>query len=217
MAAIVAEVDGYERSCYSLSMVTKGERTRNDILDTALLRALQVGLEGLSIGPLAADVGMSKSGLFANFGSKEGLQVAVLEHAATQFVDGTVRPALSAPRGEPRVRALFVAWLDWAERGVSRSGGCLFSQTAWEYDDRPGPVRDRLSQILGDWVGALARAADIARQQGHFRVDLDPDSFAQHLHGLQLAFHLHARLFRDPAARRRAEQGFEILLADARA
>jgi AcrR family transcriptional regulator len=192
-------------------VLPKGERTRADILQLAWQRALHVGLEGLSIGTLAADAGMSKSGLFAHFGSKEGLQIALLEHAAAQFVEDVVRPALRAPRGEPRLRELYARWLGWATANLA-TGGCLFSSAAWEFDDRPGPVRDRLAEILGDWVRAMERAVRISVEEGHLRGDLDPVEIAQHIHSLQLGMHLHTRLFRDPAARERAEHAFERLL-----
>jgi AcrR family transcriptional regulator len=189
----------------------KGERTRADILHIAWQRALHVGLEGLSIGTLAADVGMSKSGLFAHFGSKEGLQIALLEHAAAQFVEDVVRPALRAPRGEPRLRELYARWLEWATVNL-KVGGCLFSSAAWEFDDRPGPVRDRLAVILGDWVDAIERAVKISIEEGHLRSDIDTAEIAQHIHSLQLGMHLHTRLFYSPGARERAEHAFERLL-----
>ncbi len=140
----------------------------------------------------------------------------MLEHAAARFVEHTVRPALAEPRGEPRVRALFARWLEWAESGTDQ-GGCLFSSTAWEVDDRPGPVRDCLTRILGDWVATLQRAAALSIEVGDFRSDLDPAAFAQHVHGLELAFHLHARLFHAPDARAHTLTAFELLLTDARA
>jgi AcrR family transcriptional regulator len=191
--------------------VPKGERARADILQIAWHRALHVGLEGLSIGTLATEVGMSKSGLFAHFGSKEGLQIALLEHAAAEFVDSVVRPALRAPRGEPRLRALYQNWLHWATENLA-TGGCLFSAAAWEFDDRPGPVRDRLAAILRDWVTALERAVRISIEEGHLRRDLDATELAQHIHSLQLGMHLHTRLFRDAGARERAEHAFDRLL-----
>ena len=189
----------------------KGERTRSEILHIAWQRALHVGLEGLSIGTLATEVGMSKSGLFAHFGSKEGLQIALLEHAATEFIEDVVRPALRAPRGEPRLRELYARWLEWATMSLA-VGGCLFSSAAWEFDDRPGPVRDRLAAILRDWVGALERAIRISIEEGHLRDDVDPTELAQHIHSLQLGMHLHTRLFRDAGARERAEHAFDRLL-----
>ena len=119
----------------------RGTRTREAILARAVAVASEQGLEGLSIGALADDLGMSKSGLFAHFRSKEGLQIAILEMAGARMVDEVVRPALAAPRGEPRVRALFDRWLAW-EQSPSLPGGCPFMAASFELDDRPGPVRD---------------------------------------------------------------------------
>src|SRR3954470_4749744 len=119
----------------------KGEATRQAILDHAAAQASRIGLRGLSIGQLAEELALSKSGLFAHFQSKEALQVQVLEHAAANFVDRVVRPALAAPRGIPRLRALFEGWLAW---GDSQASGCIFVAAAAELDDQPGPARDRL-------------------------------------------------------------------------
>jgi len=190
----------------------KGERTRTEILELAWRRALKLGLdEGLSIGPLATDAAMSKSGLFAHFGSKEGLQIALLDHAAASFVERVVRPALKAPRGEPRLRALYSGWLDWAATNL-QSGGCLFSAAAWEFDDRPGPVRDRIAAILRDWSKAIEKAIRLAIDEGHLRSNIDPVEVAQHIHSLQIGMHLYARLFRDRQAALRAERAFDQLL-----
>ena len=121
----------------------KGEATRVAVLDEATRLASQVGLGGLTIGSLATQTGLSKSGLFAHFRAKESLQVQVLEHAAAQFRDFVIVPALAAPRGEPRLRELFDRWLDWIGNGLP--GGCLFISASYEFDDQPGPVRDVLS------------------------------------------------------------------------
>jgi AcrR family transcriptional regulator len=192
--------------------LAKGDRTRTEILELAWQRALKLGLdEGLSIGPLATEAGMSKSGLFAHFGSKEGLQIALLDHAAASFVERVVRPALAAPRGEPRLRALYSRWLGWAATNL-QSGGCLFSAAAWEFDDRPGPVRDRIAAILGDWSKAIEKAVRLAMEEGHLRGDIDAVEVAQHIHSLQIGMHLYARLFRNRLAATRAERAFDQLL-----
>src|SRR5690242_16674372 len=130
-------------------MLRKGEVTRSAILDRAGAMATEVGLEGLTIGALASDLDMSKSGLFAHFRSKEELQMQVIERQREKFVDEVVRPVLSVPGGEPRVRALFERWLAW--RG-SQPGGCFFANASFELDDRPGPVRDRLAELQREWV-----------------------------------------------------------------
>src|SRR5687768_8025264 len=135
--------------------MSKGEETRREILGSALSLASEVGLEGLSIGLLAGRVGMSKSGLFAHFESKERLQVAVLEEATRRFVDLVVAPALRAPRGKPRVVALLERWLSWSQQDFM-PGGCIFLSASGELDDRPGPARDALVASQRDWQDTLA-------------------------------------------------------------
>jgi AcrR family transcriptional regulator len=189
----------------------KGEATRQAILERAVELASEVGLEKLSIGRLATALEMSKSGLFAHFNSKESLQIQTLEHAAEQFVDGVVRPALARPRGLPRVRALFETWMTWA-RSAPRQG-CVFVAAATEFDDQPGSVRERLVQSQKDWLDVIANCFRTGIDEGHFRPDADPYQFAQDLHGVMLAFHHAARLMKDPAAEDRARRGFETLLS----
>src|SRR5512138_1517343 len=167
------------RSFYSVR-VAKGEQTRQAILTRAFEIAKMVGLSGLTIGRLAEETGLSKSGLFAHFGSKEALEVAVVEEAGRQFVQEVMVPALRQPRGEPRVRALFERWLAWGER----PGGCFFVGASAELDDRPGPPRDALVQAAKDWIDAIATAAEIAVSEGHFRADLDARQFAFELYGI---------------------------------
>lgn len=190
---------------------SKGEETRALILDTALRLASRLGLEALSIGGLAQEVGMSKSGLFAHFDSKESLQLAVLETAVDRFIDGVITPALRAPRGEPRVRAFFERWMTW-EDAKFQPGGCVFIATANELDDRPGALRDYLVSSQRDWLDALATAARIAVEEGHFRSDLDTRQFAYDLYSIILAYHHFSRLLRDPDAESRAYQAFDELL-----
>ena len=194
----------------------KGDQTRNAILQIALNQASRLGLEGLSIGGLASAVGMSKSGLFAHFGSKKGLQMAVLEQASQTFIDIVIRPAIREPRGEPRVRGLFEGWMTWTER-AELEGGCLLASSPWEFDDRPGPVRDLLESTLAELHTTLGRAAEISVGQGHFKADLDIEQFAFELHAIMLGYHIQKRLFRREAATKRARNAFERLLRDARA
>lgn len=192
-------------------MTPKGAETRALILDTALAMASRLGLEALSIGGLAQEVGMSKSGLFAHFDSKESLQLGVLETAVNRFIDLVITPALRAPRGEPRVRAFFDHWMEW-ERSKFQPGGCVFIGTANELDDRPGVLRDYLVSSQKDWLTALATAADIAVREGHFREGLDTRQFAYELYSIILAYHHFSRLLRDPDAKDRAHKAFEELL-----
>lgn len=195
--------------------LSKGESTRRLILDHGLATASVVGLEGLSLGEMAREVGMSKSGLFAHFESKENLQLQVLEMAIARFVESVVAPALKKPRGEPRVRALFESWLAWSVSD-SMPGGCVFIHTANELDDRPGPLRDCLVASQRDWLSALATAAHIAVDEGHFKPDLDTEQFAYELYSIALASHHFHRLLRDPNAFERARAAFERLLEDSR-
>ena len=192
--------------------MAKGEATRQAILARALELAKLVGLSGLSIGRLAEDTGLSKSGLFAHFGSKEALCVAVVEEAARQFVASVIAPALQKPRGEPRVRALFDRFIDWGQQ----PGGCFFVAAIAELDDQPGPPRDRLIQSCKDWLDALATAARITVAEGHFRTDLDPEQFAFDVYGVMLGFHTYLKFLRAPDALARARASLERLLAGAR-
>ncbi len=194
----------------------KGALTKQHIVREAMKLASTVGLEGLSIGALAQELRLSKSGLFAHFGSKEALQVEVLESTVDVFVDFVVRPALRAPRGEPRVRALVTNWCDWAH-GRLLPGGCLFVAASVEFDDRPGRVRDVLAKSQRAWAGTLERAARIAVEEGDFRADLDCEQFAYELYSLLLGGHHYARLLRERGARARTERAYGTLLDAVRA
>jgi len=193
----------------------KGEQTRQAILERAAQVASRMGLGGVTIGTLAEELDLSKSGLFAHFHSKETLQVQILEFAAQLFVERVVRPALKAPRGEPRVRAVFEGWMDWARADVLK-GGCLFVAAATELDDREGPVRDALVRQQKDWLELLANVARTAVAEGEFRDDLDTAQLAHDLYGVMLAYHHARRLLRDPDAETRARRAFEALVAAAR-
>ena len=195
--------------------MSKGTDTRSRIVETALRAASIDGVEGISLGKVAADVGMSKSGLFAHFDSKEALQVDVIAAAADRFVDVVVAPALKFPRGEPRLRALFEHWLLW-EQHESLPGGCVFMHATAELDDRPGPVRDALVSHQQEWVAALAKAVQLTIDEGHFRADVDPKLFAFQLYGIVLSYYHSARLFRDPAAKSNVQRSFDALVAAAK-
>jgi len=195
--------------------VRKGEQTREAILVHALRLATKVGFEGLTIGRLADELKLSKSGLFAHFKSKENLQIQVLEMASRRFVDEVVRPAMTAPRGERRVRALLDRWLQW-EASPSLPGGCPFVAAATELDDRPGPVRDFLVRSQRDWMETLANTARTAVQEGDFAPDLDCEQLAHDLNGVALAYGHASRLLKDPKARARADAAFEALVTRAR-
>jgi AcrR family transcriptional regulator len=195
--------------------MTKGLATRQAILDEGVAAAYRVGLGGLTIGELATATGMSKSGLYAHFGSKETLQLEVLDQSRADFIDTVIRPALAAPRGEPRVRELFERWL---ECGITcRPGGCLFVKAAAELDEQEGVVRDRLVRDHRDLYDTIAQVFRTGVAEGHFRADADPDQFAADIDGVMLAFYHWHRLLRDPQAETRARRAFETLIAHARA
>jgi AcrR family transcriptional regulator len=195
--------------------MSKGEETRDRILDRAFRIAARDGLDGLSIGMLAGELGMSKSGLFAHFGSKEDLQIEVLRAASQRFEEFVWRPALKAARGEPRLRKLLERWMLWIN-DPSSSGGCLFVAAAAELDDREGRPRDFLVGEQRKLCGALAKAAALAVGEGHFRRDLDCDQFAFDAHSVVLGYNYQRRLMRDPKAEARARRAIERLLAQAR-
>jgi AcrR family transcriptional regulator len=194
----------------------KGEQTRAAILDEAAALSSTEGLSGLTIGVLADRLGMSKSGLFAHFGSKEQLQQSVLEHAAELFIVTVVAPALKRPRGLPRLKALFDNWIAWGAEGPF-PGGCPIQAAAFEYDDRPGPIRDyvaatqlRLHAFVAD---ALQRTADA----GHLRKDLDCDQAAFELISLIQGFAFYHRLLRKPETESWIRAAFDRFLASHRA
>jgi AcrR family transcriptional regulator len=195
--------------------MSKGAETRQAILDRALALASRLGLEGVTIGRLAEELDLSKSGLFAHFKSKEALQIQVLEAASERFVEVVVRPSLHAPRGEPRVRALFENWLRWP-KAVPQPGGCIFVTAAVELDDRPGPARDLLVKLQKQWLGVIAKAVRSGIEEGHFHDGVDPEQFAFDLYGAMLMCHQAARLLRDPKAVARARSAFEALVLAAR-
>lgn len=194
--------------------MSKGVETRVAILDEATDLASRVGLGGLTIGTLATQTGLSKSGLFGHFASKEALQVAVLLRAREHFVDAVMRPTLVVPRGEARVRALFEHWLDWQRSGFS--GGCLFVDAASEFDDQEGPVRDELLRAERDKAESVVTIVRAAVTEGDFAADVDAEQFAFELEGIILAHHHQSRMMRDPGAEARARLAFDRLVESAR-
>jgi AcrR family transcriptional regulator len=189
----------------------KGLQTRTSILDIALGLASRYGLEGLSIGVLAEAMHMSKSGVFAHFGSREELQIAVIRHYFSHFEHGVFRPALQQPRGLPRVRALFANWMQQVGREIE--SGCIFISGAVDFDDRPGAVRDALAQSMQTWLAALHRAIVQAQECGHLRPEADAQQIAFEIHGLILALHYEARFLKNPDAIQRSHRGFETIVS----
>jgi AcrR family transcriptional regulator len=192
--------------------MSKGQQTRATILNEALRAASVDGFQGISIGMLAERLNMSKSGLFAHFGSKEELEKAMLDEAAQRFMQQIWQPAMAAARGRPRIEVLFREWLDWSLHNDDMPGGCLFVTLSAEYDDKPGPVRDHLAEMQGQWQATLARSAKIAIEEGHFRKDMDPKQFAYELQGIFLSLTYFRRLLRDSSAVERAQAAFKSLL-----
>jgi len=180
-------------------------------VDRAWRLASRDGLSGLSIGKLASELGLSKSGLFAHFGSKEGLELEVLKAGAERFTEQVMRPAFKAPRGLPRVRKLFKGWLAWVT-DPAQPGGCVLFAAAAELDDSEGPQRDFLVSSQRSLLAALAKSARLAVETGELRSDLDCDQFAFELLGIVMAYHHARRLLRDPRAEARARAAFERLL-----
>ncbi|HUJ27064.1 MAG TPA: TetR/AcrR family transcriptional regulator [Myxococcales bacterium] len=196
--------------------MTKGTETRDRILETAFRLAAREGLEGLSIGQLAEEMKISKSGLFAHFKSKEELQINTLRVAAERFTQGVLVPAFKEPRGLPRIRALVDRWLRWyTDRALP--GGCLFVAAVFEMDDRPGMVREVLVELQRQLMAALGKSARIAMDEGHFRRDLDPAQFAFEFNSILLGFNHSWRLMDDPKAERRARAAFARLIESSQA
>lgn len=194
---------------------SKGEATRSRIVQRALELTTSVGFDGLSIGDLAADLGLSKSGLFAHFGSKEQLQLDVLDAAAASFKAAVFDPIPRTAPGDARVIALFENVLKWIQ-SREMPGGCVFMAGAFEWDDGRGPVRQRLVEWHEKFKAGVMRAVSASIEQGLFRADLDVELFAHELHGILLEYHLEARLMRNKKAQTLARRAFQRLLADAR-
>ncbi len=198
-------------------VIRKGKETRVGILTQAIREVSVVGLDGLSIGALAKKTGLSKSGLFAHFESKEELQIQILDFAAETFVADVVMPALKKPRGEPRIRALFQRWLTWAFGG-HLPGGCIFLSAATELDDKPGALRSHLQHSQERWIATLARSAALAKDEHHFDATLDTQQFAFELYGIMMASHFYGRLLNSQSkAKAHARAAFDRLLSHAAA
>lgn len=188
----------------------KGQQTKAAIVDAALGLATQIGLEGLSIGALAEVMRMSKSGVFAHFGSREELQIMVVREYHERFEEEVFYPALQQARGLPRLSALFHNWMN--RTSVEIDSGCLYISGAVEFDDRPGPVRDALADSVRIWLAAMHRAVVQAREAGHLQAGADAQQMAFEIHGLILALHYDARFLKTPGAAARANTGFEHIL-----
>jgi len=196
----------HRRPSPSARSLQKGQATRAAILDAALALASNMGLEGLSIGALAEVTGMSKSGVFAHFGSREELQISVIREYHAKFEEEVFFPAIREPRGLARLMALFENWVKRV--AVEIDSGCIYISGAVEFDDRPGPVRDALADMVRAWHSALKRAIELAVEVGDLREDTDASQLLFEVHGLILALHHDARFLRSPGAVERARAGF---------
>ena len=194
----------------------KGAETRASILTQAISMAGILGLEGLTIGRLATQTGMSKSGLFGHFGSKEALQFAVLETIAKDFSLKVISPALKEPTGETRLRKLFSNWMKWAN-DEKQEGGCRLMGASVELNARPGELRDYLAEQQIEWIDCIRRMAQKAVSESIFRAGLDTRQFAFEFHSIGLGLNFSLRLLRDPAALSRSQVAFDSLIQKAKA
>jgi AcrR family transcriptional regulator len=189
----------------------KGQQTRATILEAALGLASHMGLEGLSIGAIAEVTQMSKSGVFAHFGSREELQISVVREYHARFEEEVFNPALREARGLPRLQGLFERWV--RRVSIEIDSGCIYISGAVEFDDRPGPVRDALVAMVQAWHTALERAIRLAVDEGHLKADTDPQQMLFEVHGLILALHHDARFLRLPGSLLRAGVAFDHVLS----
>lgn len=200
------------QSLRKLNSPSVGELTRNMILQTALRVASVHGIDGLTIGELAKEVGMSKSGLFAHFKNKDDLQLEVLKLAALEFIQKVMKPSFEMPRGEARIKAMFKNWISHVDGSEAAAGGIVLISASVELDDRPGKLRDFVSKAQKDLILNIEKAARIAIEEGHFRKDLSAEQFAWSLYSFILGYHHFKRMLKDPKAERHVENSFKGLL-----
>lgn len=193
----------------------KGERTRQSILDRAVDLASIEGLGGLTIGRLAEELGMSKSGLFAHFGSKEELQLATIESARERFIEHAFRPALKAERGYPRLMAIARAWLAYVKREVF-PGGCFFAAASFEFDGRPGLVRDAIANMMNSWIESIEKSVKMAQDEGHLDPDIEPAQLAFEINAIFFGANFSYQLRGDKKALERAMEAIETRLESLR-
>ena len=189
----------------------KGQQTKATIVDAALSLAAHIGLEGLSIGALADVAHMSKSGVFAHFGSREELQMSVVREYHARFEAEVFEPAMKAARGLPRLRAMFNNWMQ--RTSIEIDSGCIYISGAVEFDDRPGPVRDALSSSVRTWLAAMRRAVEQSKAEGHLSGNADEDQLLFEIHSLILGLHYEARFLKAAGSIARALRGFDNILA----
>lgn len=208
-------IDKTERSCFNLTM-EKGIQTKTQIIKAAIKLASKEGMEAISIGKIANLVGMSKSGLFGHFKSKENLQIEVLDNVSVRFVDKVIKPALKESRGEPRIRALNENWKNWIKGSSEAPGGCLLIAASSEMDDRPGKLKSFLKEKQLQLINTLQTSALLAVNERHFVAQLDTEKFAWNWFSLILAYHHYKRLLDHPRADEFVQNGFEELILKAK-
>lgn len=189
----------------------KRQRTRAALLDAGLKLASERGLEGISMGALAECLQMSRSGVFSHFGSRDDLQIAIVQEYYRRFEQEVFRPALAHPRGLPRLRAIFANWVERVTQEVQ--SGCIFISGAVEFDDRDGAVRTELLRVINIWLDAIGRTVEQAKAEGHLRPETEPQQMIFEIHGLILAVHYEARFLQKPGAIERISRGFERIVA----
>jgi len=192
--------------------MAKGLQTKEKIINAAVRLARRNGLHGLTIGELAKVVGMSKSGLFAHFNSKDNLQLKVLEKAAKDFSLEVFSKAFKEPKGEPRLRAIFHNWLQYLEDSSALPGSDLLIAASTELNEQPGPLRDFAQNTQRALIQTLKRAVEISIEEGHLRKDVDSEAFAWSLYSFVLGYYHFKRLLLDPRSIEYANQSFEGLL-----
>ena len=185
--------------------------TRQRILREGLALMSQSGLSGVTLGLLADQVGMSKSGLFAHFRSKEDVQIELLNHMTEFVAEHVIRPAMTVPEGLPRLRALVRNWFGWAQR-AGLPGGCPVAAGLFEFDDVEGRVRDKILEMEAAWRHTLVQLVGRAVELGHLRPELDVDQFVWELCGIYLGHHAAHRFLRSSDADARAQTAFQALL-----
>ncbi|WP_322992656.1 TetR/AcrR family transcriptional regulator [Limnohabitans sp.] len=205
-----SKVEGPPASEPGKRVLIKGQQTKAVIIDAALGLASQIGLEGLSIGAVAEVTGMSKSGVFAHFGSREELQISVIREYHDRFEAEVFYAAMQKPRGLQRLQALFDNWM--VQTSAEIDSGCIYISGAVEFDDRTGPVRDALARSVATWQTALRRAVELTQAEGQLIKEADAHQIAFEIHGLILALHYEARFLRNPNATERARRGFLHIL-----
>lgn len=196
--------------------MSKGISTKKYILETATKIASTHGIQGITIGELAKATGMSKSGLFAHFETKDNLQLEILKLASDNFVEEVLVPAFKKPRGEDRLVSMFENWLAYLNDSSSLPGGSIFISASFELDDRPGELRDFVLKSQSDLINNIAKAARIAVEVGHFKKDLDTEEFAKKFYSFVLGYHHFKRMLRDEGADIFVRKAFCEIISESR-